>query len=101
MHHFGARRLLAAARMPLPFRLHEKVARRPRSDIEDWDSITPNECSNRMYARVPRLRLDADRRWWPPPPGPRLGHYGVLSADSALDPPEGFRWCSPRFSKRR
>jgi hypothetical protein len=53
------------------------------------------------YTRVPRLRLDADRRWWPPQPGPRLGHYGVLSADSPLDPPSGFRWCSPRLSKRR
>lgn len=53
------------------------------------------------YTRVPRLRLDADPRWWPTPPGPKLGHYGVLSPDSTLEPPDGFRWCSPRFSKRR
>lgn len=53
------------------------------------------------YTQVPRLQLDGDQRWWPTPPGPKLGHYEVLRADSELAPPDGFRWCSPRFSKRR
>lgn len=53
------------------------------------------------YTRVPRVRLDADHRWWPPPVGPRRGHYGLLDADTPLDPPDGYRWCNPRFSKRR
>jgi hypothetical protein len=53
------------------------------------------------YSRVPRLRLDADQRWWPSPPAPRLGYFGVLAADTPLDPPSGFRWCAPRYSKRR
>lgn len=53
------------------------------------------------YTRVPRIRLDDDSRWWPTPPGPRLGHFGVLEQDTPLDPPEGYRWTSPRYSKRR
>ena len=53
------------------------------------------------YARVPRVRLDEDRRWWPTPPGPmKLGYFGVLEADTNLDPPEGFRWTAPRYDKR-
>ena len=53
------------------------------------------------YGRVPRVRLDQDPRWWPTPPGPmKLGHFGVLDADTNLDPPEGDRWTSPRMSKR-
>lgn len=52
------------------------------------------------YGRVPRVRLDEDERWWPTPPGQKLGHFGVLDAETVLDPPKGWRWCSPRFSKR-
>jgi hypothetical protein len=37
------------------------------------------------YSRVPRVRLDGDQRWWPAPPEPRLSHYGVLEAGTALD----------------
>lgn len=51
------------------------------------------------YGRVPRVRLDDDPRWWPIPPGPRLGYFGVLERGTALDPPDGYRWTSPRFSK--
>src|SRR5664279_5569825 len=40
------------------------------------------------YSRVPRVRLDDDRRWWPSPPASRPGYYGVLEADTALDPPD-------------
>ena len=47
------------------------------------------------YTRVPRIRLDADPRWWPTPPGPKLAHYGVLSADTKLEPPKGYRWDQP------
>src|SRR5664279_6148352 len=39
------------------------------------------------YSRVPRVRLDDDRRWWPSPPASRPGYNGVLEADTALDPP--------------
>ena len=39
------------------------------------------------YSRVPRARLDADRRWWPSPPASRPGYYGVLETDTTLDPP--------------
>lgn len=53
------------------------------------------------YTRLPRLRLDDDQRWWPAPPGPRPGHYGILDATTALEPPDGMRWCTPRYSKRR
>ncbi len=54
------------------------------------------------YTRVPRVLLDRDQRWWPPPPGPpRRGHYGLLAADTDLAAPAGFRWCAPRYSKRR
>lgn len=35
---------------------------------------------------VPRVRLDDDRRWWPTTPGPRAGHYGILDADTTLQP---------------
>jgi len=59
------------------------------------------QVENEDYSRVPRVRLDDDQRWWPTPPGPRAGHYGLLEADTPLDPPTGFRWCNPRFSKRR
>lgn len=53
------------------------------------------------YSRVLGLRLDSDARWWPTTPGPKIGHYGILTAHSGLEAPEGYRWCNPRFSKRR
>lgn len=52
------------------------------------------------YSRVPRVLLDADARWWPPPTGSPGLHYGTLTADVAVAPPDGLRWCAPRFSKR-
>lgn len=63
-------------------------------------AATVQRVEHEDYSRVPRLRLDGDRRWWPTPPGPKLGHYGLLTGDE-LEPPEGYRWCSPRFSKRQ
>lgn len=53
------------------------------------------------YSRVPRVRLDIDRRWWPLPPAARIGYFRVLDEKTSLDPPDGFRWCNPRYSKRR
>lgn len=53
------------------------------------------------YSRVPRVLLDTDAQWWAPPLGPPGLHYGALEPNSALDPPDGLRWCAPRFSKRR
>lgn len=53
------------------------------------------------YSRVPRIVLDSDRRWWPPPPGPRGLHYGLIDESTELTPPERYRWCAPRYSKRR
>jgi hypothetical protein len=53
------------------------------------------------YTRVPRVRLDADQRWWPSPPGPGGVHYGLLDSTTPLDPPAGFVWKTPRYSKRR
>jgi hypothetical protein len=53
------------------------------------------------YSRLPRVRLDADREWWPPPPGPPGVHHGVLDATTSLDPPAGYLWKTPRYSKRR
>lgn len=63
-------------------------------------AICVEKVEHEDYGRAPRVRLDQDPQWWPPPPGPRLGHFGVLEDDTTLDPPEGYRWASPRFSKR-
>jgi len=46
-----------------------------------------DQVENEDYSRVPRVRLDDDRRWWPSPPASRPGYYGVLEADTTLDPP--------------
>jgi hypothetical protein len=78
-----------------------------------WETPTQTWCSgwtscqhvgryaDEDYAGVPRVHLDDDPRWWPPPPGPRGVHYGVIDASTSLDPPSGYQWRTPRYSKRR
>jgi hypothetical protein len=65
------------------------------------DSVHVAQVDGEDYSRVPRIRLDSNPEWWPAPPGPRGVHFGILEPGAPLDAPEGLRWCSPRYSKRR